>query len=808
MRARDRSPPYPGPPSYRTRPSPPPERYDPRRPTSASASQESLSSYRDPYYSYRDPASSYRAYAPPALRDVDYRPPTLPPSGYTELRSYPWTYPAPRPSPAAVSSSSSTPATWAPRSTHRPRSPSPCTADQLRDQRAYRPPTANMSTDYQAYLETTADLAHMTVDRLKRAIRGINQALATGMRLSGKKNDYYTALLDTLAIEYDKPDKTRFYTCRRYISEAKHSSNPNGPTWSLPASSASTGYNGYGQSQASTWNSGYGGASTSGYHPGTGYPPYNTGLPAPRFVGGHSQAAAATASGASASGSGSWQQNARADEPPIRFRPSPFYRIEKSLSNVAPLIRAGPGDRKVATIKFTLTPAQLELLRKSKEAKTNPQYQVRLYCTSDTNYNQVRPQATQFPAPIEFPAACEVKLNGSLVPANTKGIKKQPGTAPPVNLSGAKGPAVPTTTGTTITVDLVYTNTEKVYYIVAYLVEYTPIDKIVARVQAGKFRTKEEVIQGIIKLNDDPDVEASAFGLSLKDPLSYARIETPIRSVHCQHIACFDAVTWFEMNEQTPQWMCPICSKTLKVEDMLVDGYFEDILKVCSSAVDSVTVEPDGTWRSDNNKFGTAKPRVVSASASTSVRNSPAPSASSGDRKPFSGSGNGTAAREAVTLELDSDDDDDEDDESAQPLAKRPRLNGHASFRANGGGSLTPAGGRIGTGTPLSATNDVLDLTLSSDDDDDTGAPPPRPAAAAAPMTAPGPPRPSIAMARTGSSEQKKGLEDVQRDIAAMNERMRRDYGENWRDHFGIHGHPEQPNPNNNTGLPSPGPNS
>ena len=31
----------------------------------------------------------------------------------------------------------------------------------------------------------------------------------------------YTALLDTLAIEYDKPDKTRFHTCRRYISEAK-----------------------------------------------------------------------------------------------------------------------------------------------------------------------------------------------------------------------------------------------------------------------------------------------------------------------------------------------------------------------------------------------------------------------------------------------------------------------------------------------------------------------------------------------------------------------------------------------------------
>ncbi|KWU42583.1 zf-MIZ-domain-containing protein, partial [Rhodotorula sp. JG-1b] len=348
---------------------------------------------------------------------------------------------------------------------------------------------------------------------------------------------------------------------------------------------------------------------------------------------------------------------------PIRFRPSPFYRVERALSSVATLIKAGPGDRKVATVRFKLTEPQLELLRKSKEAKSNVQYQVRLYCTSDTNYNQIRPQAHQFPAPIEFPAACEVKLNNVLVPANTKGIKKQPGTAPPVNLSGTKGPAVSTTSSdVTHTVDLIYTNTEKVYYIVAYLIEYTPIDKIVGRVKTGKTRSKEEVIQGIIKLNDDPDVEASAFGLSLKDPLSYARIETPIRSLHCQHIACFDAVTWFEINEQTPQWMCPICNKPLKVEDMVVDGYLEDILKICSSSVDSVTVEPDGTWRSDNDKFGTAKPRIA-ASSSTSVRNSPTPSATNGgDKKPFSGSGSGSGTgggRGAVTLELDSDSGDD-----------------------------------------------------------------------------------------------------------------------------------------------------
>lgn len=185
------------------------------------------------------------------------------------------------------------------------------------------------------------------------------------------------------------------------------------------------------------------------------------------------------------------------------------------------------------------------------------------------------------------------------------------------------------------------------------------------------------------------------------------------------------------------------------------------------------------------------------------MRNSPTPSAAGGDKKPLSGSGSGNGGgggREAVTLELDSDDDDD------APLAKRPRLNGYSSFGGGGGGggSSTPGGGRTGTGTPLSATNEILDLTLSSDDEGDGGAP--QRSTSTTANTLGQQHRPSIAMARTGSSEQKKGLEDVQRDIAAMNERMRRDYGENWRDHFGLHDAPQpQPQPQH-TGLPSPGP--
>jgi len=97
-----------------------------------------------------------------------------------------------------------------------------------------------------------------------------------------------------------------------------------------------------------------------------------------------------------------------------------------------------------------------------RESPNNPQYEVRLYCTSDNNYSIGRPHASQFPAPIEFPQTCEIKLNGVTVNANTKGIKKQPGTTPPVNLSSKKGPTVQIGPGQLNKIEVIYTNTEKV----------------------------------------------------------------------------------------------------------------------------------------------------------------------------------------------------------------------------------------------------------------------------------------------------------------------------------------------------------
>ena len=62
-------------------------------------------------------------------------------------------------------------------------------------------------------------------------------------------------------------------------------------------------------------------------------------------------------------------------------------------------------------------------------------HQVRFYSTSGQFYSPGFP-AVQTTAPIEFPPVVEIRVNGTAVQgANTRGMKKKPGTAPPVDIS-------------------------------------------------------------------------------------------------------------------------------------------------------------------------------------------------------------------------------------------------------------------------------------------------------------------------------------------------------------------------------------
>lgn len=194
--------------------------------------------------------------------------------------------------------------------------------------------------------------------------------------------------------------------------------------------------------------------------------------------------------------------------------------------------------------------------------------------------------------------------------------------------------------------------------------------------------------------------------MSLKCPLSAMRINLPCRSTICTHNQCFDASSFLQLQEQAPQWSCPICNKVFTFEDLAVDQYVQDILQWFPNSTDQVTIEPDGTVKSGDIASNTSASDLA-----------------------------GPSERMAGP---DGDDGDDDDDDDIIEI-RNERLNGvdnGATYLGNPHSyvpSATSQSRQPSTGTSVAPSpsstkrkqTEVIDLTLSSDDDD--GEPPRRP---------------------------------------------------------------------------------
>ena len=63
----------------------------------------------------------------------------------------------------------------------------------------------------------------------------------------------------------------------------------------------------------------------------------------------------------------------------------------------------------------------------------------------------------------------------------------------------------------------------------------------------------------------DDELEVVSGTVPLRDPLTMARIATPVRGKLCQHFACFDLQTYLEYNAKHDSWGCPVCRELEKV---------------------------------------------------------------------------------------------------------------------------------------------------------------------------------------------------------------------------------------------------
>lgn len=158
--------------------------------------------------------------------------------------------------------------------------------------------------------------------------------------------------------------------------------------------------------------------------------------------------------------------------------------------------------------------------------------------------------------------------------------------------------------------------------------------------------------------------------------------------MQCKHITCFDATSYLQLQEQGPQWLCPLCNGPAPYSSLAVDEYAREILEQTSESEEQVTIEPDGSWRPQSSDQGQRSNGYNDYSAKVEDDDdlliiSNAPSYSGGFSDSF-----GTPMRHLAT-------------DSSTP---------------NGGSREPVAQPRSVGGTKRTA--EVIDLTFSSDDDE------------------------------------------------------------------------------------------
>lgn len=418
--------------------------------------------------------------------------------------------------------------------------------------------------------------------------------------------------------------------------------------------------------------------------------------------------------------------------PDVKLKKLPFYDILAELLKPASLVPSGTGRYQESAFSFSLTPQQANKIANSRDLRPgkqdyNVQVQMR-FCLLETSCEQED----------NFPPNIAVKINDKMCPLPSPIPTNKPGVEP-------KRPSRPVNITALCRISPTVTNRVQVswaseygrcYVISVYLVQKLSSDDLLHRLKSKGVRIAD-FTRSLIKqkLNEDADCEIATTSLrcSLMCPLGKMRMLLPCRANTCNHLQCFDASLYLQMNERKPTWTCPVCDKPAIYDTLVIDGYFQDVLRLNTTS-NEVTLHKDGSWsplmpkkeRPEPAQQEKRKSVVAIETLSDSDDDAPALTGGSGsgvkdliddsvvEEVP---SGGGAPKKKAsdveiITLETSSeeedDDDDEEDEESNPPPAKRPYNPAQASSGVTAAGEeqLSTNGGA----TDLSAAA----ITLSA----------------------------------------------------------------------------------------------
>lgn len=266
--------------------------------------------------------------------------------------------------------------------------------------------------------------------------------------------------------------------------------------------------------------------------------------------------------------------------PMLQFKSTLFYILRRLISS-AQVLRISKG-RNVKTFRMKLHSSDVKILR------DNPNARVYLFCGTETTTDTTN-------TPIQFPPI-EIYVDDVLTKQFTKGIKGKPGSARPADLTPYfalfEKP---------ILVRIVYSDALEKFILYTYIVDEVPLEKLVEQISRKAhiptMATRAQIQKQNEVSEDDCDIVVATSSLTLRCPLTYARMKLPVRSIECDHIQCFDCESFLSMQQKIPLWQCPVCSKYVDQNLLAISDYLQEIISETTDSVDSVILNADGSWK-------------------------------------------------------------------------------------------------------------------------------------------------------------------------------------------------------------------
>ncbi|KAJ2806461.1 E3 SUMO-protein ligase pli1 [Coemansia guatemalensis] len=262
---------------------------------------------------------------------------------------------------------------------------------------------------------------------------------------------------------------------------------------------------------------------------------------------------------------------------------------------MTPVVCAPSGGRRhTKTISVKLTSDQVDLLSTDTSDPSKMQYGVYLYMAPYHKVCMELRDKPGRPVQVEIPMSFMARINGTGVLLNNAMSYN------PMELTSS----FRVTTEYANRVDLVYTTSVAWVAAIVIAARHTPLS-LAGQIRGRELASADEVRQQFFKgaaENGDDDVISEGALVNLKCPLGLCRIQIPSRSKNCKHSQCFDCETFLQFYQGKQQWRCPVCSIIIQSwKELIIDGYFDEILKKTSESDEQIYIEPDGVWKTKNN---------------------------------------------------------------------------------------------------------------------------------------------------------------------------------------------------------------